>query len=125
MAKIHAMMDIGKRAMMNSQQALQTVSHNIANKATEGYSRQRVEIQTAPPIVEGGAQVGMGNRAGEVTRTNNPFIEKQLQKESGQLGMQQGRESALTRVEQIFNEQENKGLNQYITNFFNGFQELS
>ncbi len=125
MAKIHAMMDIGKRAMMNSQTALQTTSHNIANKTTEGYSRQRVEVQTAVPIVEGNKQMGMGTRASAVTRTNNPFLEKQLQKETGGLGMQKGRELALTQVEQVFNEQMNKGLNQYMTDFFNGFRELS
>lgn len=125
MAKIHAMMDIGKRAMMNSQTALQTTSHNIANKSTEGYSRQRVELQTSVPIVEGNKQMGMGTRASAVTRTNNPFLEKQLQKETGQLGMQKGRESALTQVEQVFNEQMNKGLNQYMTDFFNSYRELS
>ncbi len=125
MAKIHAMMDIGKRAMMNSQTALQTTSHNIANKSTEGYSRQRVELQTAVPIVEGNKQMGMGTRASAVTRTNNPFLEKQLQKETGQLGLQKGREGALSQVEQVFNEQMNKGLNQYMTDFFNGFRELS
>ncbi len=125
MAKIHSMMDIGKRAMMNSQSALQTVSHNIANKTTEGYSRQRVELQTAVPIVEGRNQFGMGSRAAAVTRTNNPFLEKQVQKETGALGSQQGREDALLRVEQVFNEQMNKGLNQYVTDFFNGFRELS
>lgn len=111
--------------MMNSQQALQTVSHNIANKTTEGYSRQRVELQTAVPIVEGRHQIGQGSRAAAVTRTNNPFLEKQIQKETGTLGSQQGREDALKRVEQVFNEQTNKGLNQYITDFFNGFRELS
>ncbi len=125
MAKIHSMMDIGKRSMMNSQTALQTVSHNIANKTTEGYSRQRVEMQSALPIVEGRHQMGMGSRASAVTRTNNPFLEKQLQREQGQMGMLQGREAALTRVEQVFNEQMNKGLNQYVTDFFNGFRELA
>lgn len=125
MGKISGMLDIGKRSMMNSQTALQTVSHNIANKATEGYSRQRVEIQTAVPINEGTHQQGMGTRAGSVTRTNNPYLEKQLQKETGSMGMHQGRETALTQVEQVFNEQMNKGLNQYITDFFNSFRELS
>ncbi len=125
MAKIGAMLDIGKRSMMNSQTALQTTSHNIANKATEGYSRQRVELQTAVPIGEGNIQLGMGNRAAAVTRTNNPFLEKQLQRETGNMGMQQGRETALTKMEQIFNEQMNKGLNQYVTDFFNSFRELS
>lgn len=125
MAKISAMLDIGKRSLMNSQTALQTVSHNIANKTTEGYSRQRVDLQTAPPIVEGNLQLGMGARAASVSRTNSPYLEKQIQKEQGQLGYHQGRSEALGRVEQVFNEQANKGLNQYMTDFFNAFRELS
>jgi flagellar hook-associated protein 1 FlgK len=125
MAKIGSMMDIGKRAMMNSQTALQTVSHNIANRTTEGYSRQRVDVVTAPPITEGNLQLGMGNRAASVSRTNNPYLEKQLQKENGQMGLYQSRSDAMGRVEQVFNEQINKGLNQYMTDFFNAFRELS
>jgi flagellar hook-associated protein 1 FlgK len=125
MAKISAMMDIGKRSMMNSQTALQTVSHNIANKSTEGYSRQRVDLSTAPAVIEGRIQIGMGNRAASVSRTNNPYLEKQLQKEQGMLGFQNGRAEALTKVEQIYNEQQNKGLNQYVSDFFNAYRELA
>ncbi|GIL16698.1 MAG: flagellar hook-associated protein 1 [Oligoflexia bacterium] len=125
MAKIHSMMDIGKRTMMNSQTALQTAGHNIANKTTEGYSRQRVELVQAQPIGEGRLQMGMGARAAMVTRVNNPFLDKQLQKETGTMGFLDGRAEALSRVEQVFNEQMNKGLNQYVSDFFNAFRELS
>lgn len=118
-------MDIGKRSMMNSQTALQTVAHNIANKSTEGYSRQRVDVVTAPPISEGRLQLGMGNRASQVTRVNNPYLEKQLQKEQGQLGMMDAKAEAMSRVEQVFNEQTNKGLNQYVNDFYNSFRELA
>ncbi|RYX78133.1 flagellar hook-associated protein FlgK, partial [bacterium] len=62
MSKIHGMMDVGKRSMMNSQTALQTTGHNIANKSTEGYSRQRVELQTAEPIGLGNQRIGMGSK---------------------------------------------------------------
>lgn len=125
MARINGMMDMGKRSMMNSQTALQTTAHNIANKTTEGYSRQRVETQAATPIGQGSLQIGQGTRASSVSRTNNPFLEKQLQKETGNLGIERGREYALTQLEQVFNEQMNKGLNQYITDFFNSMRELS
>lgn len=125
MSKISAMMDTGKRSLMNSQTALQTVGHNIANKSTEGFSRQRVELQTNVPIGEGNLQIGMGARAGVVTRTNNPWLEKQIQKEGMNMGFQDSRADALARVEQVYNEQNNKGLNQYVTDFFNAFRELS
>ncbi|WII70676.1 flagellar hook-associated protein FlgK [Bdellovibrio sp. 22V] len=125
MSKISAMMDTGKRSLMNSQTALQTVGHNIANKSTEGFSRQRVELMTNQPISEGNLQIGMGARAGVVTRVNNPWLEKQIQKEGTSMGYQDSRTNALSRVEQIYNEQANKGLNQYMTDFFNSFRELS
>ncbi len=125
MSKIGAMMDVGKRSLQNSQTGLQTVSHNIANKTTEGFSRQRVELSSMPPLGIGNIRVGMGAKAGAVTRANNPWMEKQIQKERTGLGFQNGRADSLARVEQIFNEQQNKGLNQYMTQFFNAFRELS
>lgn len=125
MSKISSMMDVGKRSLQNSQTALQTVSHNIANKSTEGFSRQRVELQTNVPIGEGNIRIGMGARAGQISRTNNPWLEKQIQKEQTSMGFQDGRAESLARVEQVYNEQVNKGLNQYMTQFFNSFRELS
>lgn len=125
MSKISAMMDTGKRSLMNSQTALQTVGHNIANKTTEGFSRQRVELLSNPPIGEGNLQIGMGARAGVVTRVNNPWLEKQIQREGMSMGYEDSRSDAMGRVEQVYNEQNNKGLNQYVTDFFNSFRELS
>ncbi len=125
MAKIHSMMDIGKRTMQNSQTALQTVAHNIANKTTEGFSRQRVDTVTALPISEGHIQLGMGARASQVSRINNPFLDKQLQLETGILGFHDSQAEIMGRVEQVFNEQMNKGLNQYMGDFYNAFRELS
>jgi len=125
MAKINTMMDMGRRSMMNSQTALQTVGHNIANKTTEGFSRQRVEIVTAPSVSEGRLQMGNGARAAQVTRVNNPYLDKQLQIESGTLGYHTSQSDSLAKVENIFNEQTNKGLNQYMIDFYNAFRELS
>lgn len=125
MSKISAMMDVGKRSLMNSQTALQTVGHNIANKSTEGYSRQRVELMTNEPASEGSVRIGMGARAGVITRVNNPWLEKQIQREGTTMGFADSRAEAMSRVEQVYNEQTNKGLNQYMTGFFNSFRELS
>lgn len=125
MSKISSMLDIGKRSLSNSGTGLQVVGHNIANKTTEGYSRQRVELQSAVPITEGRIQLGMGARAGQVTRTNNSWLEKQIQRETTNMGSMDARADSLARVEQVYNEQINKGLNQYVTDFFNAFRELS
>lgn len=125
MSRIWSMMDVGRRSLMNSQTALQTTAHNVANKSTEGYSRQRVDMVTNEPVGQGKLRIGMGARAGMVTRINNEYLEKQIQREGMQLGHATGRAEMLGRVEQVYNEQVNKGLNHSLGNFFNSFRELS
>jgi flagellar hook-associated protein 1 FlgK len=125
MSKISSMMDVGRRSMMNSQTALQTVGHNIANKSTEGYSRQRVETDTALPIGVGKLRIGMGAKTTAVTRTNNEHLEKQIANEQSNLGFTRDRAEAMARVEQVFNEQINKGLHNFIGEFFNAVREFA
>lgn len=125
MSKIWSMMDIGKRSMANSQTGLQTVSHNIANKSTEGYSRQRVNFQSNVPIGTGKLRIGSGAKASAVERINNEYLGKQIQKENNQLGYDKARAETMGRVEQVYNEQINKGLNKHMAEFFNSFRELS
>lgn len=125
MSRIWSMMDVGKRSLGNAQTGLQTVGHNIANKSTEGFSRQRVEFVANEPISMGRYQIGMGAKTTSVTRTNNQHLEKQLQMEGSHLAYSEAKAKSLGQVEQIFNEQVNRGLNQYVGEFFNAFRELA
>ncbi|MBT4761850.1 MAG: flagellar hook-associated protein FlgK [Bdellovibrionaceae bacterium] len=125
MSKIWSVLDIGKRSLMNAQTGLQTVSHNIANKTTDGYSRQRVELQSNVPVGHGNKRIGMGARTGAVTRTNNSYLEKQITNEGNTLGYNDAKSQVLGRVEQVFNEQVNDGLNKFMGDMFNSFRELS
>ncbi len=125
MAKIHGIMDVGKRGMAVSQTALQTVAHNIANKGTEGFSRQRVDVVTNPPVDEGRHRIGTGSKVGAIVRVNNPWIEKQIQREGAQMAFLQGQSESMQGIESVFNEQAVKGLNNSMSDFFNSFRELA
>lgn len=125
MSKLNAILGMGRKSLQNSQMGLQTVSHNIANKNTEGYSRQRVEQSSSPPIGTGKTQIGTGATVTAVRSIKNDFLEKQIQSEGEKLGFQESRSENLTRVEQVFNEQISKGLNSFIGEFFNSFRELA
>lgn len=125
MAKINGLLDMGKRGMMLNQSALQTTSHNIANKSTEGYSRQRVDIQTSPAVDEGRHRIGTGAMAAGISRTNHPWLEKQIEREGSALSFAEGHAGGLQKLETVFNEQTVKGLNGSITDFFNSFRELA
>lgn len=119
------MMDVGKRSLANSQTALQTTAHNVANKSTEGYSRQRVDVVSNEPIGEGKLRIGMGAKASTISRTCNEYLEKQIEREGNTLGLYNSRSEMLGRVEQVYNEQLNEGLNHSMGQFFNSFRELS
>ena len=111
--------------MANSQTALQTVGHNIANKSTEGYSRQRVELQTNEPLGFGKLRVGTGSKTALISRINNSYLEKQIGTEQAKQGYYDGKSDGMVRVEQVYNEQVNKGLNTFVSEFFNSFREFS
>jgi len=125
MAKIHSLLDVGRRGMSVSQSAMQTASHNIANKSVDGFSRQRVDIETNPAIGDGKDRVGTGSRLSGITRTNNPWIEKQIEREGSNMAFMEGRSNALQRLESAFNEQTVKGTSNAMSEFFNSFRELA
>jgi flagellar hook-associated protein 1 FlgK len=125
MAKIHGLLDVGRRSMAVSQSALQTTSHNIANKSVEGFSRQRVDVLTNPPVGDQNSRIGTGAKLGGITRANNPFLEKQIEREGSNLAFLDGRSGALQRLESAFNEQTVKGLSNSMGEFFNSFRELA
>ena len=125
MAKIHGLMDLGKRGMAASQSALQTASHNITNKSTEGYSRQRVEMASTQALDEGRYRLGTGAKISGINRVNNPWLERQLEREGSQFAFLEGQTQALGRLENAVNEQSVKGLNSSIGDFFGAFRELA
>lgn len=125
MAKIHGLLDLGRRGMAVSQSALSTTSHNIANRSVDGFSRQRVDVMTNPAVGDGNKRVGTGSRLSGITRSNNPWLERQIEKEGSNLAFLEGKSTALQRLESTFNEQTVKGLNNSMTEFFNSFRELA
>jgi flagellar hook-associated protein 1 len=125
MAKIHGLLDMGRRGMAVNQSALNTTSHNIANKATEGFSRQRADVVTSPASNEGQLRQGNGANLGAINRVNNSWLEKQIEREGANFAFLEGRSGALARLESTFNEQTVKGINSSMSDFFNSFRELA
>jgi len=60
------------------QRALTTTGQNVSNANTEGYSRQRVEMNAQMPQFRGNGYVGTGTKVDSITRTFDQFVESQL-----------------------------------------------
>jgi len=68
----------GVSALLAYQRALATVGHNIANVNTEGYTRQRVELDARPPQAYGNGFVGKGVEVTSVRRLHSAFLTDQV-----------------------------------------------
>jgi flagellar hook-associated protein 1 FlgK len=68
----------GISGLLGYQTALATVGHNIANAATEGYSRQRVEFAARPGDFLGPIAIGQGTEVSAIRRVYDQFVTGQV-----------------------------------------------
>lgn len=118
-------LELGKRALMAQQLALNTGGHNIANAATPGYSRQRVSLTPTLPLDTPRGSIGTGVIAQNVRHVRDLFLGAQLRTDTGSMNRWQSTHKTLSQVELFFNEPGEKGLNQLITDFWNSWENLA
>lgn len=82
------MAGIAGNAVSVYQQALTTVSNNIANVSTEGYSRQDVKLNALPVTLVGNIFLGSGVQVERVQRQYNEFVERNLRNTVSDLAAQ-------------------------------------
>jgi len=120
-----------QRSMIAIQAALNTISHNINNGQTEGYSRQRVDLAAADPYTvpslndPNGGQIGQGAVVEQVTRSRDAYLDSQYRTANGTYNMDQSILSSLQQIEGILNEPSDSGISAGIENFFDAAQEMS
>ena len=71
------LLNIGTRALLTNQLALQTAGNNVANVNTAGYSRQSVLLQSVDGQFTGAGYYGNGVEAATVLRNHSDFLTRQ------------------------------------------------
>ena len=82
------LLSISSNAVMAYQHALGTVSNNIANVSTDGYSRQDVSLLASTPSRVGNAYVGTGVMFDRVQRQYSAFAEANLRNSNSDMQSQ-------------------------------------
>ncbi len=125
-------LEIGKRGLFTQQTAMNTAGHNIANANTEGYSRQRAITQATTPIPYPGMQnakmpgsIGTGVEVVEMKRLREDFLDLQFRNENKNLGYWHAKMDTYAKVEVVFNEPSEIGLQSVIDKFWQSWQDLS
>lgn len=118
------LLSIGASASQLYKSALSTVSNNIANLTTEGYSRQSVNVSESAPDFYGQSYIGTGASLDSVTRAYNGFTENNLRQSKGELSLQDQIIDYASQIVDVMGS-DSAGLNQAMDGFFAAAGELS
>ncbi|MCW2927566.1 MAG: flagellar hook-associated protein FlgK [Thermoleophilia bacterium] len=120
------------RGVLAHQNALDVTGHNIANLNTEGYSRQRAEMVTAPAWSNSSAmsattpgQLGTGVEVLRIERLRDQFIDANVRQQFGRQADSQALVEQLAQVEAAFQEPGDNGLKALMNKFWSSMDAVS
>ena len=114
----------GSSALLAFQRALSTVSHNVANINTPGYSRQRAEFEARDGTYFGQGYQGNGVQIVDVRRMADSLATSRLLDSGGELSRLQQLSVLSTRLDQLFSEKAT-GISAPWSSFFDSVSALS
>ncbi|HWQ72281.1 MAG TPA: flagellar hook-associated protein FlgK [Desulfitobacteriaceae bacterium] len=120
-------LNIGVRSLFASQAALNTISHNISNADTTGYSRQIV-IQKASPALStsnGSGMVGTGVDIATIVRIRNKFLDNRYWQENIQYGEWSVKSNTLSELESLLSSSSDDGLDDVLSSFISSLEDLA
>jgi flagellar hook-associated protein 1 FlgK len=116
---------IGLSGLSAAQKALVIIGNNIANAATEGYHRQRIELTPSYMSEVGSVLVGGGVDVSGITRMIDSLLEREILRQQSALAQVSRELTTLRTVENAFGEISTGGLSTAIDEFFNALRDLS
>ncbi len=114
----------GLSGLLAAQTALQTTANNVANAATDGYVRQRVELSERPSTVAAGASIGNGVSVNGVRRVYDQFVADEVK--TAAMSEQRARQvnDLSSRLDKLLGNPE-QGISQSVQAFFGRAEALS
>ncbi|RDD91885.1 flagellar hook-associated protein FlgK [Acidovorax sp. BoFeN1] len=97
-----SLLNVGARALLANQAALQTAGHNIANVSTPGYSRQSVVLQTVQGQFTGGGYIGKGVDVQTIQRNHSELLTRQSTAASAVDAGDTARMDRLRQLQEVF-----------------------
>ncbi|WCM92753.1 flagellar hook-associated protein FlgK [Acidovorax sp. NCPPB 2350] len=118
-----SLLNVGARALLANQVALQTAGHNIANVNTAGYSRQTVSLQTVQGQFTGGGYIGQGVDVQTILRNHNELLTRQAAAANSAQTADKTRAERLSQLQDVFSGG-TSGLGASITDMLNSLKDV-
>ncbi|MCX6169941.1 MAG: flagellar hook-associated protein FlgK [Ignavibacteriales bacterium] len=113
--------DVAVRAMSTYQQAIDVTANNISNASNPDYARQRIQFATV--TAENGR--GAGVTVADVQRIKDDLLGVQIRNYQSKSSDANKRSQVLSQIESIISEPSDNGLSNYMTQFFNSWDQLA
>jgi flagellar hook-associated protein 1 FlgK len=116
-------------ALHAQRHGMDVTGQNIANANTDGYSRQRVNLEatggsTVPAIYSISDGASGGVTVTDVGRIQDTFLETRARIEHGQSAYLAGKQQVYDRIEQVFKEPSKTGLQSQLSDFWKSWHDL-
>jgi len=118
------MLSIGTAATNSFKRALDVTSQNVANVATEGYSRQRAEIVSNTPNSVGFGFQGGGSRVETIERIHAGYLQSQMASSQSLVERYDTQVQLANQVEGIIASND-QGIQEFLQRYFDSLQNLS
>ena len=123
---IYGMFNVAKTALITQQKALDVTANNIANVNTEGYSRQRLNMEQNEPVYYDGGVLSTGVQANRVIqRVYDRFLAAQMAGAASQEGRWDAQLETLEKAELMFEDASGYGLNAAMSEFWSSWQDVA
>jgi len=125
MGDLGSILNITRSAILSHLTALNVTSSNIANVDTEGYTRLRSNFGSTGVINLTSGQEDFNVQITSIERLYDKYLEEQVVMQEQDVGYYDSQMDVLDRVEAIFNESTENGINDLLTQFWNAWSEVS
>lgn len=117
------------QALIANQTALGVVSNNIANMNTQGYSKQRVNMEQSGYVTVGSANgllnIGTGASIKNIQRYRENYLDEDYRNQSSSNNFYNELSNMASTIENTLNEIEDDGLQNAYSSFYNSLSKLS
>ncbi len=117
--------EIGLSGLHAAQRGLEVIGNNMANAATEGYHRQKIDLRPLADIDVGGLFMGQGVEVAGIIRSIDKLLDSQIVGQESIVSQLSKELDLLRTVESAFGELTTSGMSSSLDNFFASLHDLS
>jgi flagellar hook-associated protein 1 len=122
---LFSLLGVATKGMAAAQLGMDLSSQNISNADVDGYSRKRANLQPDYRYDGSFGQMGFGVDVVNIERMRDTFLDQQIRRQNQEVGYYEEQDQTLNKIENIFLEPSETGIQKYLDQFFSSWQDLA